>query len=336
MMWAVVAMAMAAWVPAAQGSAALPKTDAAQAIRLNGGPISVERAFKLKATRGEAAFASDVDSAVQALWTRAETTGPCATSSETSAAAEMELVRRTHDPEAFAKSRAAAEAALARRRELRAEYLAGAKAAPPYGLVGRMVARAKAEPNPRLAELYRRMAEDQFSRIDSVTLRQFMGPGVHTEWETGLDDGALAYADAIITGEFCPMDHANATWLKADLRAHGWYKVSVYGADADRAAWAMVQHARHDLAFQEEALVMLEPLWQSGETRGQNYALLYDQTAQYKGRPGRFGVMGRCIAPGVWKPDAAEDSSLTDTWRAKAGMPPLAVDVARESRGCTD
>ncbi|MFC3068912.1 DUF6624 domain-containing protein [Phenylobacterium soli] len=315
--------------------AATPTATAAHPIRLENGPIPVEQAFRLKATLGEVTFASEVDAAVKQLWTRNEATGRCATSAETAAAAQMELVRRTPDPQAFSKSRAAAEAALARRRELRALYLGGAKAPPPYGLVSRMAARAKAEPNPRLAQLYGRMAEDQFSRIDSMTLRPFAGPGVHTEWEKGLDEAALAYVDATIGGEWCPMDHANAAWLKADLRAHGWYRISVYGPDADRAAWAIVQHARHDLAFQEEALAMLEPLWQSGETRGENYALLYDQTAHYQGRPGRFGVTGRCTAPGVWTPDPVEDGSATNAWRAKAGMPPLAQYVATRSRGCT-
>lgn len=296
-MSAAVVVTMLGWGAARQVSAATPRTEASHHIRLDGGPMPVERAFRLKAAMGEVAFAADLDSAVKGLWTRVETTGRCASPAETAAAAQLELVRRTHDPESFSKSRAAAEAALARRQELRALYLEGAKTPPPYGLVGRMVARAKAEPNPRLAVLYRRMAEDQFSRIDSITLRPFAGPGVHTDWEKGLDEAALAYVDATIAGEWCPMDHANAAWLKADLRANGWYKISVYGADADRAAWVIVQHARHDLAFQEEALAMLEPLWKSGETRGENYALLYDQTVHYQGRPGRFGATGQCTAP---------------------------------------
>jgi hypothetical protein len=333
---AVVVVTMLGWGAAPQVSAAAPGTEAAHQIRLHRGPMPVQRAFRLKAAMGEAAFAADLKFAVNGLWTRVETTGRCASSSETSAAAQLELVRRSHDPEAFSKSRAAAEAALARRRELRALYLGGAKTPPPYGLVGRMVARATAEPNPRLAVLYRRMAEDQFSRIDSITLRPFAGPGVHTDWEKGLDDAALAYVAATISGEWCPMDHDNAAWLMADIRAHGWYRISIYGADADRAAWVIVQHARHDLAFQGEALAMIEPLWKSGETRGENYALLYDQTAHYQGRPGRFGVNGQCTAPGVWTPDAVEDSSATDAWRAKAGMPPVAQYIATSSRGCTE
>ncbi len=307
-----------------------------QSIKLDRGPVPVERAFDLKRVVGEAAFAAEVDASINRLRERGETTGRCASPAETAAAAQLELVRRTPDPQAWTRSRAAGEAALAQRRELRALYLGGASAPPPYGLVSRMAARAKAESNPRLAALYRRMAEDQFSRIDSVTLRPFFGPGVHTTWEKGLDDAALAYVAANIESEWCSIDVASAAWLKADLRAHGWYKISTFGADADRAAWSIVQHARHDLAFQEDVLAMLEPLWKAGETRGENFADLYDQTAHAKGRPTRFGVGGRCTAPGVWTPDSLEDRTATDGWRAKAGLPPLAEQIAVRSRGCAE
>jgi hypothetical protein len=316
-------------------AAAKLRTEGSQSIKLERGPLPVEQAFKLKTAMGEAAFAAQVNAAAARLVERTERTDRCVSRAETAAGAQLALVSRTADPQTYARSHAAAEAALGRRRELRALYLSGAAAPAPYGLVSRMAALAKSASNPRLAELYRRMAEDQFSHTDSITLRPFFGPGVHTAWEKGLDEGALVYVDATISSEWCPMKVADAAWLKADLRKHGWYRISIYGPDADRAAWLIVQHARHDLAFQEGALAVLETLWQSGETKGENFAMLYDQTAQYKGRPGRFGVMGECTAPGVWSPAPLEDRDAADGWRAKAGMPPLAQYVATRSRGCT-
>jgi hypothetical protein len=312
------------------------KTDRSQPIRLDRGPIPVERAFALKRAMGATAFAAEVDAAIDRLKERTEMTDRCASPAETAAAAQLELVRRTPDPQTLAKSRIQAEAALSERRTLRAIYLGGEKAPFPYGVVSRFAARAKTEPHPRLAELYRRMAEDQFANIDSVALRQFLGPGVHTTWEKGLDDAALAYVDATIESEGCPIKLANTAWLKSDLRDHGWYRISIYGADADRAAWLIVQHARHDLPFQEEVVAILEPLWQSGETKGENFAMLYDQTAHYHKRPGRFGVWGDCTAPGVWTPAPLDDRGATDEWRAKAGMPPFAQYIATQSRGCVD
>lgn len=318
------------------GSAEAARTATTQPIQLERGPIPVEKAFKLKAAMGEAAFSTEVQASVGRLVERTERTDRCASAAETAASAQLQLVRLSRDAQAYARSRVAAEGALAQRRELRSLYLGGGETARPYGLVRRMVAHAKAESDPRLVELYRRMAEDQFSHIDSLTLKPFLGPGVHTTWEQGLDDAALAYVDAIITGEWCPMKVSNVGWLKADLRDHGWYRISVYGGDADSAAWLIVQHGRHDLAFQKGVVAMLEPLWQAGETRGDHFAMLYDQTAQYEGRPGRFGVIGECTAPGVWTPAAVEDKGATDQWRAKAGMPPLAEYIATSSRGCTN
>lgn len=308
---------------------------ASQPIKLDRGPAPVEQLFKRKAAVGEPAFAAEADAAIRRLRTRAETTGRCPSATEAAAAAQLELARRTSDPKAWAKSRDAGDAALAQRRTLRALYLGGGQAVAPYGLVSRMANRAKAEPDPRLATLYRRMAEDQFSRIDSATLKPFFGPGARTTWEKGLDEAELAYVAVNIESEWCGMEAANTAWLKADLRAHGWYRISAYGADADRAAWSIVQHARHDLAFREEVLAMLEPLWRSGETKGENYAALYDDTASARGRPARFGLIGECTAPGVWTPHLAGDRAVTDEWRAKAGMPPLAEEIAARSRGCT-
>lgn len=307
---------------------------ASQPIKLDKSPFPIERAFERKNAVGEGAFAAEVDTTIGRLRKRAETTGRCPTPAEAASAAQLELVRRADDRQAWAAARSAGDAALAQRRELRALYLSGGPAQRPYGLVSRMAARAKAEANPRLAVLYRRMAEDQFARIDSLALKPFLGPGVHTTWEAGLDEAALAYVHATVESELCANDVANAVWLKADLRAHGWYRISVYGADADRAAWSIAQHAQHDLAFREEVLAMLEPLWLNGETKAANYAALYDDVAAARGRPSRFGLIGECTASGVWTPGPQEDEAATDAWRAKAGMPPLADEIAARSRAC--
>ena len=333
---AILAVAVADAAADAQVAAVDAGTGKSHSIRLESGPVPVTQAFALKAAMGDTAFAAEADAAVGRLVERTERSNHCASPAETAAAAQVELVRRARDPQAYAASKAAAEAALAQRRELRTLYLGGGKAPFPYRIVSRYAAIAKTASNPRVAELYRRMAEDQFSKIDSVDLRPFLGPGVHTTWEKGLDEAALEYVDATIDSEGCPIKLVNTAWLKSDLRDHGWYRISIYGADADRAAWLIVQHARHDLAFQKKVLAMLEPLWLSGETNGEHFAMLYDQTAFYEGRPGRFGVVGDCTAPGVWTPAPLEEARATDAWRAKAGLPPFAQYVATSSRGCTD
>jgi len=257
---AILAMAVSDSTADAQAAAVDAGTGKSHSIRLESGPIPVTQAFALKASMGDTAFAAEADAVVGRLSERTHRTDRCASPSETAAAAQVALVRRTRDPQAYSASKAVAEAALAQRRELKTAYLGGETAPFPYRVVSRYAASAKTASNPRVAELYRRMAEDQFANIDSVGLRPFLGPGVHTTWEKGLDDAALAYVDASIDSEGCPIKLANAAWLKSDLRDHGWYRISIYGADADRAAWLIVQHARHDLAFQKEVLHARGPL----------------------------------------------------------------------------
>lgn len=80
---------------------------------------------------------------------------------------------------------------------------------------------------------------------------------------------------------------------------------------------------------------MLEPLWRTGETRGENYANLYDSLALDKGRPPRFDPEGVCTGPGIWTPGPLEDPATADAWRAKAGMPPLSEEIATRARLCT-
>lgn len=97
---------------------------AAPALTLEGEPAAVARAFERKAVVGAAAFAAEVDGVVGGLRARAEATGQCPSSGEAAAAAELELVRRTRDPQVWTRSRGEAEVALAERRRLRALYLA--------------------------------------------------------------------------------------------------------------------------------------------------------------------------------------------------------------------
>lgn len=301
-----------------------------------GAPPDVAQAFERKRSVGEAAFGAELDVAAGRARDRQARSGRCPSRTEAEAHARMELVRLTADPAAWSRSHGAAEAALTRREQMREAYLDGVDTSAAYRMVSRMAARAKAEPDPGLAALYRRTAMEQFSRINSVSLRPFLGPGVHTDWEKGLDGAALAYVAAAMETEPCALDRDNAAWLKAEIKARGWYRIPVHGAAADLAAWTIVQHARHDLAFQEEVLALLEPLWATGETRGENYAMLYDQTAVARGLPARFGVVGGCTAPGVWAPGLLEDPAATDGWRAKARMAPLAEQIAVRSRGCID
>ncbi|MDE2293038.1 MAG: hypothetical protein KGL53_13225 [Elusimicrobia bacterium] len=120
------------------------------------------------------------------------------------------------------------------------------------------------------------------------------------------------------------VDVSNTAALKELLAVHGWFTIDAFGPQADQDAWLLVQHADHDVAFQEEVLARLEALLPSGGTRPHNYAYLFDRVAVARDRPQRYGTQGRCVGKGLWEPDPMEEPERVDERRAAVGLPPMA------------
>jgi hypothetical protein len=120
------------------------------------------------------------------------------------------------------------------------------------------------------------------------------------------------------------IDGGNTARVGELVAKHGWFRISVFGEDADRNGWLIVQHADDDIAFQKRILALLEPLVANGETSPSHYAYLYDRIASHEHRPQRYGTQGRCVGPETWKPDPIEDPSHVDERRNAAGLRPLA------------
>lgn len=99
----------------------------------------------------------------------------------------------------------------------------------------------------------------------------------------------------------------------------GWPTKSMVGSDGSSAAWLLVQHADHDLAFQRACLEKMEPLVQSGEAAGKDFAYLWDRVAVSEGRPQRYGTQldGDDVFP-------LEDPGHVDARRKALGMSTLA------------
>lgn len=129
------------------------------------------------------------------------------------------------------------------------------------------------------------------------------------------------------------LDAANTRELKALLATHGWFRISVFGEQADRDAWLLVQHADQDPEFQRHVLEILEGLYPSGETSSANYAFLFDRVALSQGRRQRYGTQGECVA-GDWITKPLEQPEAVDRLRASVGLPPLEVYVASGRQIC--
>ena len=97
--------------------------------------------------------------------------------------------------------------------------------------------------------------------------------------------------NATLTKLLKEIDVFNTAHLKSILAKYGWVTNSEFGSEADHQAWLLVQHADHDLAFQEKCLCTLENLLPLKETNPKNFAYLFDRVAINKrGDKQRYGT----------------------------------------------
>lgn len=231
-------------------------------------------------------------------------------------------------PEAKAAGMEQAKNAIGRATALREAVLSGQDVEEPYGAAANMARLAKASTLPRTAELFRRAARDQLTRS------HFTAASRRISWAAGLADDSRAYAYRIIARDGCGVDQENIAWIKADLRANGWFTIDKFGKDAEQAAFLLVQHADKDREFQREVLAILEPLAATGQTRPASYAYLFDRVALASQKSQRYGTQGRCVETGRWEPFDVETPDELDRRRATVGLPAEAEYKARLLKVC--
>lgn len=117
--------------------------------------------------------------------------------------------------------------------------------------------------------------------------------------------------------------------LEPLVEAHGWFKISLFGIEGDKAGWLIVLHADRRPQLQKKVLAELERLYPLGETAPSNYAYLWDRVAVNERRGQRYATQGRMVG-GDWKPYRIEEpESEVDARRAAVGLEPLALHAAR-------
>lgn len=140
----------------------------------------------------------------------------------------------------------------------------------------------------------------------------------------------------VLGRRICNIDGDNTAWLKADIAANGWYRISSTGAASDNAAWLLSQHADRNPEFQREVLAILEPLVALKETSPSSYAYLTDRVAVNEQRPQRYGTQGNCVAKDVWAPDELEDPDHVQARRDEVKLGSLVEYTAHMHRYCAD
>jgi len=173
---------------------------------------------------------------------------------------------------------------------------------------------------PRVQELLVRYARDQDVRSIFSQLR----------WTEGLSPAAAKNWLLAAGTRVGAIDCDNTAWLKAQLIDIGWFTIPQYGAEADSAAWHLVQHADLQPSFQHEMLDKLQAL-PPGQTSGKRLGTLFDRVARAEGHLQRYGTQGQC-KDGQWTPFESEDPASLDQRRASLGMEPIAEHMAIVSR----
>ncbi len=183
---------------------------------------------------------------------------------------------------------------------------------------------ARAAGDPRVRELFVRVARDQNARLAMSDAALF--EGLSAEDAAALRNGVIALAMLL-------EDRANTAWMKRQVAEIGWFRIAEYGAAADDAAWLLVQHADLEIEFQQQVLATLETLWREGETNPRNFAYLHDRVAMKTGALSRYGTQGDCNREtGLWAPFEMEDGlDAVNARRAEVGLDPL-VPVLENTR----
>ena len=115
----------------------------------------------------------------------------------------------------------------------------------------------------------------------------------------------------------------NAARLRVIIERVGWPGRAVFGEDASRAAWLILQHAIGEPDFQRQGLGRLQAAAAEGDVPAVEVAMLEDRIRVFEGRPQRYGTQLDEGDDGTLVPFPIEDHDGVDARRAGVGLPPL-------------
>lgn len=117
-------------------------------------------------------------------------------------------------------------------------------------------------------------------------------------------------------------DRERAERLDEILTEHGWPGFDLVGEDGEDAAWAIAQHADHDVEFQRRAVGLLRDAVEAGQGSPGNLAYLADRVELNSGGEQVYGTQLGCDGATA-SPAPIGDPDTVDDRRAEVGLPPL-------------
>jgi hypothetical protein len=139
-----------------------------------------------------------------------------------------------------------------------------------------------------------------------------------------IDPVLLPYLRAHMGNAMIKADRINTEMLKKMVEAKGWPTIAEVGGQAAANAWAVVQHADHDPAFQLKGLRLMEPLLAKGEGSKKLYVYLHDRVMLKLTGKQRFGTQVRGCEGTQYKLRPLENAEQVDKLRAEYGLGTIA------------
>ena len=126
------------------------------------------------------------------------------------------------------------------------------------------------------------------------------------------------------------IDLENTERLKEIVEAIGYPSIEEVGLEGAIAMWVLVQHADHDVEFQELCLEQLQKHAENGQARMQDVAYLTDRVRRNKGEPQVFGTQFWLNQKtGNFEPQPIEDPEKVDKLRKQYRMETLQENINR-------
>ncbi len=121
------------------------------------------------------------------------------------------------------------------------------------------------------------------------------------------------------------LDEEHTKKMKEIVGRIGWPTISKVGIDACHSAWILVQHADHDVAFQENCLNLMkkEP---AGEISLHDLAYLEDRARSNTGRSLLYATQFQFVN-GAFTPKETEEPEKVNERRKAMGLQTLAENI---------
>lgn len=86
------------------------------------------------------------------------------------------------------------------------------------------------------------------------------------------------------------LDKKHTIRMKSIIKKYGWSGKNLVGEKASDGAWLLVQHADHDINFQERCLKLIKEAVKKGEAKKFHFAYLKDRILVNKKRRQVYGT----------------------------------------------